>query len=123
MSFVVISILETILESHYMFRVVYNGTEPETAPDPEKYKTPGTTSNCSCNITASVATNNTTSHSHEEDAYPHTEPHPVLSTIDDICLVSVNTYFLLLSKGVGKCQYLVLFKGVGKCQHLLFSKM
>ncbi|XP_067931153.1 potassium voltage-gated channel protein Shaw-like [Watersipora subatra] len=77
MSFVIISILETILESHYMFRVVYYDKDRTAkAPNPADYLTSTDTdaSNCS-----------------NSSQYPHTEPHPVLSTIDDICLA----YFLL----------------------------
>lgn len=83
MAFVIVSILETILESHYMFRVVYEEGRPLPAPDPLLYYTKEPTL-CSNN------TSNSTETQEVDDHYPHTEPHPYLSTIDDACLVSIH---------------------------------
>ncbi|KAF6035094.1 AHCY [Bugula neritina] len=108
MGFVVISILETIFESHYMFRVVYYNNVRTTAPDPASYyKSTTTTCNC-CNLD-DTTNQSLTSEPVVLDTYPHTEPHPILSTIDDVCL----GYFLLelvvrLIFAPNKCQF---FKG------------
>jgi len=89
MGFVVISILETILESHYLFRVVYYNNVRTTAPDPASYyKSTTTTCNC-CNLD-DTTNQSLTSEPVVLDTYPHTEPHPILSTIDDVCLVNIS---------------------------------
>lgn len=82
MSVVIASILETICESHYFFRVVHDPTSPlefEPAPNPADYKPPDP----AC---PSLQRENNYTISKE---YPVTEAHPVLDVIDDICVVSL----------------------------------
>lgn len=94
MAFVIISILETILESHFLFRVVYNEEssdgEFERAPDPEPYYNPKPPliQPCHCFCGENQTFSNLSSDIGEPEAYPHTEPHPFLSILDDVCLVS-----------------------------------
>ena len=98
MAFVIISILETILESHFLFRVVYNEDSSEPtytrAPDPEPFYNPQpplfTPCNCYCDTNQTYT--NYSSDINEPEDYPHTEPHPFLSILDDVCLVSLS-YF------------------------------
>lgn len=76
---VIASILETICESHYYFRVIHHPDDAsswERAPNPADYRPsiPG----CPCLTRANLSMAD----------YPVTEAHPYLAVLDDICIVS-----------------------------------
>lgn len=79
---VIFSILETICESHYYFRVVHHPHKSkviERAPNPQDYRIP----ECGCPFQSNGTL--------EGQEYPPTEVHPYLDIIDDICMVSQST--------------------------------
>lgn len=86
MFIVAASIIETILESHWYFRIVrlpsVNGTKGgfEQAPNPENYRH---TQTINCGADTETQTLLTM------DDYPVTDAHPALDIVDDVCIVSI----------------------------------